>query len=165
MSNEDELAILELSNELQSDLLNRICSSVKGNPPTGIKFSLHDLPELVKAKIQEIESLQAKLAMQAEALDAIANDSDHPIYTREGRSSGMSMEAIYEELATTALNATQADVDAFMQGKKMEWEKGVLEEAADYFYRHTDYAPAEGETFERPELILKRMAKERGGEK
>ena len=72
--------------------------------------------ELYKViKLQRtVESLQAKLAMQAEALKRI---------------SGNNLQSNPCAVAEQTLNATQADVDAFMAKKKAEWEKGVLEEA------------------------------------
>lgn len=57
-----------------------------------------------------IESIQAKLAMQAVALTH-ANRQPHPFG--------------HLEMFEKALSATQADVDAFMAKKKTEWEKEV----------------------------------------
>lgn len=64
--------------------------------------------------ITEIESLKAKLAQQAEALKAFQKIC--------------LVGTPWRELADKALNATTADVDNWMQGKKAEWEKGVVED-------------------------------------
>lgn len=68
--------------------------------------------DIASRRAEEIESLQAKLAMQAEALQLAYQKKYHAIR--------------YEQIET-ALNATRADVDNWMQGKKAEWERAVLE--------------------------------------
>ena len=72
------------------------------------KFCEVQAVQLSKAHREEIESIQAKLAMQAEAITN-ADVRSGMIRVRE------------------ALNATQADVDAFMAKKKAEWEKSVVD--------------------------------------
>jgi len=98
----------------------------------------------------KIESLQAKLAMQDVALkDLYAQIQTFAVNFGEAD--------FYTGDALKAINATQADVDNWMQGKKAEWKKGVLEEASEHpMFRTTEESASFGES-------LRVLAKERGG--
>lgn len=80
------------------------------------------LQRVVNKQRREIESLQAKLAMQAEI---IKNVNDFFIGAM------ISLPKALSRNLEMCDSYTQADVDAFMQGKKAEIEKGVLAEAAE----------------------------------
>lgn len=105
----------------------------------------HNQATLIGDYQQQLSEANAKIAMIAEALLFLRKITLADMYK------GRNIEVIDKHLS-----ATSADVAAW------EREKGakVLEIAAAYFYTETEYAPVEGETFERPELILRRMAAE-----
>lgn len=86
-----------------------------------------DLNRLNTIWIERYEQLQAKLAQQTEKLKLLA------LYVAANGDDWVKKEA------TETLNATQADVDNWMQGKKAEWEKGVLEEVVVLCKRTSDW--------------------------
>lgn len=97
---------------------------------------------------RELELL-AVIEQKDAALTAIADpNSNHPIFFREGRVSGMSMERMYEEIAQEALALTP-------ESALKEYAAKVLEEAANH--------PSFRTTIEAGRLAdeLRRMAEER----
>lgn len=78
-----------------------------------------------------VESLQAKLAMQAVAFYSLINEVDSQIVEFDKEK----LKASWYE-AVKALNATQPTVDAFMAKKKAEWEKSVWLQASELASRN-----------------------------
>lgn len=109
----------------------------------------------VNAAREEIEQLQARVAMQADLL-----------FQLEYREHGYCIRYPSQEAVEQLLNARQADVDASMAKKKAEIEKGVLEEAALIFEGSTPFNWCAADGYANGQSVaaeLRLLAGERGG--
>ncbi len=86
--------------------------------------------QIAETSNTEIESLKAKLAMQAALLDDIQD------YVSGAR---VPLHPVLQDRLNN-FNATQADVDNWLAKKKAEWEKGVLEEASEVCAKESEGA-------------------------